>query len=63
MAKNGATIHQNFQQDDVSCEKEKPWRFGSTISNYMRNVCMKKKIHDVTCFFNEFFFSFALNID
>ncbi|XP_046915372.2 glutamate receptor ionotropic, kainate 2 [Dermatophagoides farinae] len=38
MAKNGATIHQNFQQDDVSCEKEKPWRFGSTISNYMRNI-------------------------
>ncbi|UXI22280.1 uncharacterized protein NH340_JMT08223 [Sarcoptes scabiei] len=39
--KNGIAFYKNFQPENVSCEKERPWRFGTTISNVMRGIEMQ----------------------
>ena len=35
---DAANTYQQFQTENISCEREEPWKFGSIISNHMRNV-------------------------
>lgn len=34
---DAANTYQQFQTENISCEREEPWKFGSIISNHMRN--------------------------
>lgn len=35
--------YQQFQDNEISCEKEEPWRFGTNLANFMRKVTYRKR--------------------